>query len=41
MDHRSVTALPQLHQQTTDMPIADLQPLGSFDLRNLLLPDLV
>ncbi len=46
----SVPALPQLpqlhqlhqlHQQTTDVTIADLQPLGGFDLRDLLLPGLV
>jgi hypothetical protein len=24
MDQRSITAFPQLHQQTTDVPIADL-----------------
>jgi hypothetical protein len=36
MDHRSVTALPQLNRQTTDVPLADLQPPGSFALRELL-----
>jgi hypothetical protein len=41
MDHCSVTTLPQLHQQTTDVPIADLQPSGSFALGDLLLPYLV
>jgi hypothetical protein len=41
MHHRSVTALPQLKQQTTDVPIADLQPSGGFALRDLLLPYLV
>jgi hypothetical protein len=41
MEQRAVTAFAQLHQQTTDVPIADLQPLGSFDLRDVLLPYLV
>jgi hypothetical protein len=41
MEHRSVTVLPQTNQQSTDVPIADLQPSGSFHLRDLLLLDLV
>jgi hypothetical protein len=38
MEQRSATALSHLNQQMTDVPIADLQPLGSFALRELLLP---
>ena len=38
MEQRSATTLSHLNQQMTDVPIADLQPLGSFALRELLLP---
>jgi len=38
MEQRSATALSHLNQQMTEVPIADLQPLGSFALRELLLP---
>jgi hypothetical protein len=41
MDPCSVAVFPQTQQQPTDMAIADLQPLGGFDLRDLLLLDLV
>jgi hypothetical protein len=41
MEERSVTAFAQLHQQTTNVPIADLQSSGSFALRDLLPPYLV
>jgi hypothetical protein len=41
MKQRSITAFPQLHQQATGVPIADLQSAGSFPLRDLLLPYLV
>jgi hypothetical protein len=38
MEQRSVTTFPQTNQQTTDVPITDLQPLGSFALRDVLPP---
>jgi hypothetical protein len=41
MEHRSVTWLPQTNQQSTNVLIADLQPLDSFPLRDLLALDLV
>jgi len=41
VDHPSVTALPQLNQQTTKVPLADLQPPSSFALSELLALDLV
>jgi hypothetical protein len=41
MHHRSIPVLPQTKQQSTDVTIADLQPLSGCDLRDLLLLDLV
>jgi hypothetical protein len=41
MEQRSVTALTQTNQQSTDVPIADLQPPGRFDLGDLFPLDLV
>jgi hypothetical protein len=41
MDHRSIAVFPQTRQQPTDVAIAHLQPPGGFDLRDLLLLDLV
>jgi hypothetical protein len=41
MKHRPVTQLLETNQQPTNVPIADLQPLGRFDLADLLPLDLV
>jgi hypothetical protein len=36
MDHRSIPVLPQTKQQPTDVTVTELQPPGSFHLRELL-----
>jgi hypothetical protein len=41
VDQRSVTAFLHSNQQSADVPIADLQTLGRFDLADLLALDLV
>jgi hypothetical protein len=41
VEQRSVTAFLHRNQQSTDVPIADLQSAGSFPLGELLLPYLV
>jgi hypothetical protein len=41
VDQRSVTAFLQSNKQSTEVPIADFQSVGSFPLGDVLLPYLV